>query len=266
MTGELALRSLARNGERYGSTVTFEPETVALLRELADAARSVPRDQREFHVLPHLSGCTLHGPGQRTSLSAAEERDIDDLAAAGLLRRRNRSQHSSSFTVAPEAYVFLQDTDSREPLGRVEGEVTRYLDAPAFRDKYVMPYQRWQEAAQLLWGPHAENELTTIGHKTREAVREFASQLVKDYAVSTTTDPAKTVARLKAVVDAHRDRLGEARRHLLDALVSYWGEVNDLLQRQEHGGQKEGVPLAWEDGRRAVFQTALVMYEIDRTI
>jgi hypothetical protein len=52
----------------------------------------------------------------------------------------------------------------------------------------------------------------------------------------------------------HRDRLGEARRHLLDALIVYWGEVLDLIERQEHGGQKEGEPLTWEDGRRAVFQ------------
>jgi hypothetical protein len=69
-----------------------------------------------------------------------------------------------------------------------------------------------------------------------------------------------------AVIARHGGQLGEARSHLLDALLAYWGEVNDLLQRQEHGGQKEGEPLTWEDGRRAVFHTAIVMYEIDRTL
>ena len=38
----------------------------------------------------------------------------------------------------------------------------------------------------------------------------------------------------------------------------------DLVQRQEHGGQKEGEPLGWEDGRRVVFQTANVMVELHR--
>jgi hypothetical protein len=251
----------------YGWPVRLEPETLALLRDIADAARAVPRDEREFMVLPHLGGCTLMGPGQRNSLSAAEERDIRDLAAAGLLRIRNRGNHSDfNFTVAPEAYELLEEIDEREPLIRVEQDVTRYLDSSAFRQKDASAHQRWEEAAALLWGPNAENDLTTIGHKTREAVQEFASRLVEAHGVSAPEDSAKTVARLKAVVDSHRDRLGEARHHLLDALVSYWGEVNDLLQRQEHGGQKEGEPLAWEDGRRAVFQTALVMYEVDRTL
>jgi hypothetical protein len=46
----------------------------------------------------------------------------------------------------------------------------------------------------------------------------------------------------------------------------YWGTVNDLIQRQEHGAQREGGALAWEDGRRVVFQTAIVMFEIDRSL
>lgn len=244
----------------------LEPETVTLLRELAEAARSVSRDSREFIVLPHMGGCALMGPGERGELSSAEERDVDDLIAAGLLRVRNRGQHDFSFTVTPEAYDFLETVEQSEPLTRVEEHVTRYLDAGAFGAKYPTAYQRWKEASDLLWGSSAETELTTMGHKTRESVQEFAAALVVAHGVEAPADPAKTVARLQAVIDAHRDRLGEARRHLLDALVSYWGEVNDLLQRQEHGGQKEGEPLAWEDGRRAVFQTAVVMYEIDRTI
>lgn len=248
--------------------VQLEPESVALLREIADAARSAPRDKREFMVLPHLGGCSLMGPGDRATLSEAERRDIDDLVAANLLRIRRRGRHEYSFTVTPEAYAYLATLDEGEPLKRVETEVTAtYMEAAAFRSKYPIAYQRWKEAADLLWGPAADTEMTTIGHKTREAVQEFASALVGIHQIADAPpDPAKTVARLQAVVDSHRERLGEARRHLLDALIAYWGEVNDLLQRQEHGGQKEGEPLAWEDGRRAVFQTAIVMYEIDRTI
>jgi hypothetical protein len=45
--------------------------------------------------------------------------------------------------------------------------------------------------------------------------------------------------------------------------VAYWGEVNDLLQRREHGAQKERELLEVDDGRRAVFHAAVVMYEFD---
>jgi hypothetical protein len=43
-------------------------------------------------------------------------------------------------------------------------------------------------------------------------------------------------------------------------MVDYWNALVDLHQRQEHGAQRQGQPLTWEDGRRVVFQTILVMY------
>jgi hypothetical protein len=52
----------------------------------------------------------------------------------------------------------------------------------------------------------------------------------------------------------------------LEALVPFRGTVSDLVQRQEHGGQREGAPLRWEDGRRLVFQTAVIMFEIDSAL
>jgi hypothetical protein len=48
--------------------------------------------------------------------------------------------------------------------------------------------------------------------------------------------------------------------------VDYWGTVSDLVQRQEHGAQKQGAELTWEDARRVVFQTAIVMYEVSRAL
>ncbi len=38
------------------------------------------------------------------------------------------------------------------------------------------------------------------------------------------------------------------------------------MVRQEHGAQKESETLQWEDARRVVFQTAMVMFELDRTL
>jgi len=42
--------------------------------------------------------------------------------------------------------------------------------------------------------------------------------------------------------------------------------VNDVVQRQEHGDQKQNDPLTWEDARAAVFQTAMLMFEFDRVL
>jgi hypothetical protein len=56
-----------------------------------------------------------------------------------------------------------------------------------------------------------------------------------------------------------RDALGDTTYKFL---LAYWAAVNDLAERAEHGSQQEGSPLLWEDGRRLVFQTLLVMVEL----
>jgi hypothetical protein len=79
-------------------------------------------------------------------------------------------------------------------------------------------------------------------------------------------DPVHVVARVRAVIEHRRTALGEATSEVLGALLAYWGTVSDLVQRQEHGAQKEGQQLIWLDARRVVFQTASVMYEIDANL
>ena len=95
----------------------------------------------------------------------------------------------------------------------------------------------------------------------------FVTELQTQRDHPSTTDPAKTRDRFSDVVDARRGDLGDRKSDLLDALFDYWKAACDLIQRQEHGGQRQdGEPLTWEDGRRVVFQTAVVMFEIDRTL
>lgn len=196
--------------------------------------------------------------------------DIRVLEDVGLIRVSNYHSNDSGFNfyLPPEALAYYEHLKKRsgEPVAAIEEDVRRYLDADAFRAAHPAAHARWTDAANELWSA-GEPDLTTIGHQTREAMQHFATELVeKHQPPDVDTDPAHTAARLTAVIQMHRERLGEARSHLLNALIGYWGEVSDLVQRQEHGGQKEGEPLTWEDGRRAVFQTAIVMYEIDRTL
>jgi hypothetical protein len=71
---------------------------------------------------------------------------------------------------------------------------------------------------------------------------------------------------MRGVLDANRERLGDSKSELLVALLMYLDAVNGLVQRQEHGDQKPGEPLTWEDARASVFQTANLMFEFDRVL
>ncbi len=95
-------------------------------------------------------------------------------------------------------------------------------------------------------------------------MQAFATELVAHHKpANVNPDPTKTLDRVSAVLK-ERSQNSEAVNELLDVLFGYWRAVNGIVQRQEHGAQKEGEPLKWEDGRRAVFHTVLVMTEIDR--
>src|SRR5262249_39946694 len=128
-------------------------------------------------------------------------------------------------------------------------------------------YKKWLEAERLLWASDAQPQLTTIGHLCREAMQEFATALVERHQPpNVDADKAHDVARIKAVLDHRGAALGTTLKPFLKALLAYWGTVSDLVQRQVHGGQREEKPLIWEDGRRVVFQAAVVMFEIDRAL
>jgi hypothetical protein len=58
--------------------------------------------------------------------------------------------------------------------------------------------------------------------------------------------------------------LSKTDREFAAALLAYFGTTSDLIVRQEHAARKEGERLVWEDARRVVFQTASVMFELDR--
>ncbi len=98
-------------------------------------------------------------------------------------------------------------------------------------------------------------------------MQEFAAALVERFSPDDVEpDRAKTVARLRRVLQARHQRLGRTEQAFLDALIGYWGAVSDLVQRQEHGGQREGAEQTWHDARRVVFQVAMVMFEVDSAL
>ena len=100
-----------------------------------------------------------------------------------------------------------------------------------------------------------------------DAYQEFADDLVKIHKVAdASANKSSTVNRIKSVLNQKNSKLGKTHSEFLHALIPFWGTVSDLVQRQEHGAERENESLKWEDARLVTFQTMVVMYEIDRAI
>lgn len=249
--------------------IPLETEQEQLFERIVEASRSVPRDRREPFQFVGL-GPRSQIQGNRL-LEVVLGEDVEVLVNAGLLQVKDHHSRGNgfSFFVPPDALSYYQQLKRRSggPAEQVEAEVRQYLDADAFQQAFPVAHARWSEAADLLWAADSQGELSTIGHKCREAVQEFVTTLLERHAVADANpDKAKTRDRFSAVIESQRERLGDARSDLLDALFAYWKAAGNLVQRQEHAGQREGQQLGWEDGRRVVFQTAVLMFEAARDL
>lgn len=247
----------------------LEPITLRLLERLVEAGRSVPAEERDyFSFIPLMQASMVDGNGTRLQV---RDEDLDILNSCGFTQiiKYHGDGHGYNFFVTPsgtKAYREIHDA-AQEATENVEGEMRDYLAAAAFRANYPESYERWSEVSEILWKAETDTDYSMIGHKCRELMHVFISELiVRESVTGADPDVAKTVSRLRTVLETKRDERGKSKRAFLDALLAYWGTVADLVQRQEHAGQREGEPLNWEDARRVVFHTAVVMFEIDRTI
>jgi hypothetical protein len=250
--------------------VALLPEQEDLLISLVEATRNLPRGQREqFIFAPTFGDSNIQHPGLPSRELPAYAGDIDVLWNAGLLNVIPGQHGARLFDVSPRGFSAYQAIKHRSgaPVQQLEEELMRYLDAAVFQQRYLAAHRKWSEAAQKLWSSDSEQQLTMIGHLCREAMQAFATALVERHEpLAVDQDRAHDVARVRAVLNQRATKLGTTVAPFLDAILAYWGTVSDLAQRQEHGSQKEGRPLVWEDGRRVVFQTAVVMFEIDRAL
>ena len=207
------------------------------------------------------------GLSERLQVLASDVQWLDD---QGFLIAQWDTNKTARFTLDEAAFRYYENflaKHSEEPATAIEEEVRSYLGRPEFRQRFALAYERLTAAQQMLWQANPQDDLTTIGHKLREAIQQFATSMVEIHRPpDVDSDPAKTTSRLRAVIETNRDRLGQRRSELLDALLNYQSAVNDLVQRQEHGDQKPNDPLTWEDARAAVFQTAMLMFEFDRVL
>lgn len=240
-----------------------------LLLALVKAEHAVsPEKRHKFLVSETHGGTSILHDGFPANFQANTS-DIESLGDAQLLRLGNGSRGSIHFSITPLGFKYSQwlREVSGEPIQRVTSETRTYIVSDAFKSRYPLAYEKWAQAEAALWGEDSASQLTTIGHLCREALQEFTSVIVERVQPSNVdTNNTMTVARMRAALAHVAGQLGTTEKPFWDALLAYWGTLGDLVQRQEHGAQKEGKSLEWEDARRVVFQTAVVIFEIDHAV
>ena len=249
----------------------LEDEQKELLARFVEAHRNAPRELRgEFiaaESIDNPQATFIHSRVQDVRFEGSLG-DADVLAQAGFLRRSYGSGGIPLFYVLPRGIQFYEEMHRGAPAtDTVEDEIQRFLSAAEFQQNHGATFVKWKQAASQLWSADSPQQFTTIGHICREALQEFAGSLARQHRVDVShLEATKTVARLKSVISSRAASLGSAKSALLEALIAYWGTTSDLVQRQEHGAMREGTALVWEDARRVVFQTCLVMHEVSRTL
>lgn len=244
----------------------LDAEIHDLLMTLVDAAMAVPRPQRRFYVRTPLGASgAVNVFGAEVSIPAAPQ-DLSTLSDEKLIQRQHfKSSGSYGFFILPLGFKVVEELRRRgEPQEAPEVTVERYIDASEFRAGHPMAHARLRDARNLVAADPVGNA-TRIGHECREAIMAFADSLADRHGVAGNVPADKTIDKVRAVIDRHREDLGEKATAFLDALLGYWGAVIDITQRQEHAAAREGEQLTAADARRVLFYTGLVMYELDVT-
>jgi hypothetical protein len=151
-----------------------------------------------------------------------------------------------------------------EDFDRVEDYLQAYLADERFTSAYPPAYERWSEAVTMLYRAGSKDGILAAGRKAREAIREFARILAESRGPCVAAPDEGD--GLSSLIETCRPWLADSRCELLRSLLAYWRALADVVHRHEQDAQEAGRPLTWEDGRRIVFLTALVMVEIDRSL
>lgn len=252
--------------------VLLEKEQKELLCTIVEASRNVPPDKREeFFIVRSSDGNYIQHSGLPEGEIEFYPPYLQTLIREGLIQLTgfNQRGEESRFDVLPRGFLYYKylKEKSGEPVEQIEETVHSYIDAHTFQKEFPKAYEKWVDAKNLLWETETSKQLTKIGHLCREAIQEFMDALYVRLIPSGEPLPKdKTKIRLKKIIEAKSQKLGEAEKKFLNGLLEYFKGMNELIQKQEHDAQKEKIQLVWEDGRRVVFQTMMLMYEVSRSL
>jgi len=252
--------------------IILEEEQKELFIKMVENARDLPRNERLWIYLEKAVGgyLTIENTDTRQhKLEDVIDSDLDELAGNKLLRNTFRYTDAKSFAITPQGFQYYEWLMKQQgkPVERIEKSILKYIEIDTFKTTYSEAYKKLKLAEDKLWASDSPEHFTAIGHHCREAMQEFADRLYQEvFGNGSDENKASTIKRLRAILDKKEKEIGKTVKPFLEALLAYWGTLSDLVQRQEHGAQKEGEPLTWEDTRRVVFQTVNVMVELDRTL
>lgn len=247
----------------------LKPQQEKLLLELIHAERVAGESDRSpFYASQTFDGADVMHPGFPGRNHTIYWGDVQSLLQSGLLMPTKIDTNLVVFELAPEAYEYAKDvvgvSSDEDPA---EAMALAYIDASQFANRHPAAFDAWRKARDAVAVGGSETQLTEVGHWSREAMQAFTTDLVGSHGVrDADSDPAHTVARLRAVISQRPAETGETVAAFLAALVAYWGTLSDLVQRQEHGAQRDGEALGWHDARRIVFHTLAVMHELDASL
>lgn len=253
--------------------IILEKEQKNLFIRIVETMKNIPRENRGAMIEANAGGETYlimptEKPGQ-ADIGGFARGDLDILADEGLLRLEFTSRGNKRFILKPISYKYYEwlMKELGKPVERIEKHTFNYFDSGDFRKNYEGAYHKLKQAEVLLWSSDSDANFSAIGHHCREAMQEFADTLYEQVLGKPSEEQkALTVKRMREIIEVKSADTGQTVRAFLEALLPFWGTVSDLVQRQEHAGQKEGEPINWEDARRVVFQTANVMFELHRTL
>lgn len=157
---------------------------------------------------------------------------------------------------------------------RIEEYLRSYLEDERFRSTHPLACGRWIVAWELLWCADSRAKVIAVGQRAREAIQAFGVSLLEACTPlamdarwpELLTERARRTGPLEAVIgvtEAYGEELGHERSELLGGLLEHWRALSEELGGHEDGSRPER--LRWEDGRRLVLFTALVMVEVDRS-
>lgn len=187
--------------------VPLQPEQEELLTVLAEASRSVPRDQRQSILfIEYMGGQSLIHPGI-AAIGRSQYQpigsDLETLSERGLVRMR-QTDHSFSVDVRPEGFHYYEQMQARrgKPMMKTVTAAREYLESESFRRRHEGAVAKWEEADRRLWSADSREADTTIGHLCREAMQLFAGDLVSTYGAGADINAQSTAARVRAILAA----------------------------------------------------------------
>jgi hypothetical protein len=224
----------------------------AVTRALLEAWWLVRRELNMSRMAPLFAGVNQGSVGNPIHDAYVREMLREASDKAGIDKR-----------VTPSGLKKTYEQRAADRSSRIVSQLAAHIDEATFASRHPIAYEKWRSAFDL-YELDAVLHATRIGHDCREAILEFANALVRAHSVDV-DHAAGTEIKVRAVIAA-REHVGPTVRAYLDRLVKYWRAVSDLAQRQEHAASREKEALTTEDARRLVFQTLIVMVEIDSAL